>query len=152
MRANHQGCLWNISITYRTGQVLLWHRHFPTALGRTTTLTQFSKGEQKTKVRSCYPKRADQGTSVTEHLHSNPFFASFAPQTGMWVAHIPSLWFYHQATCSLKAGFSFGFYICSCETVYLISNLNHFVVALICEMILYVTLSYVFSWVLETVQ
>lgn len=23
MRANHQGCLWNISIMYRTGQVLL---------------------------------------------------------------------------------------------------------------------------------
>lgn len=86
-------------------------------------------------------------TSVTEHLHSNPFFASFTPQTGMWVSHIPSLWFYHQSTCSLKAGFSFGFYICSGEIAYLISIPNHTVLTLICEMILSVALSDVFLWV-----
>lgn len=34
---------------------------------------------------------------------------------GFRFSHIPGLWFYHQATCSLKASLTFGFYICSCE-------------------------------------
>lgn len=34
---------------------------------------------------------------------------------GFRLSYIPSMWFYHQATCSLKANLTFGFYICSCE-------------------------------------
>lgn len=72
-------------------------------------------------------------TSVTKHLHSNLFFASFTPQMGMWISHIPGLWFYHQATRPLKAGLSFGFSIYSCEVAYLISKLYYSVLSPICD-------------------
>lgn len=137
MRTNRQRCVWSTSAMCRTGQVFLLMQAFSHCTRKNhNTQNSFPRGGKIWKWDPAILKLLIRAfTSVTEHLHSNPFFASLTPQMGMWVSHIPSLWFYHQATCSLKAGLSFVFYICSCEVTYLISKLNPSSLTLICEMI-----------------
>lgn len=65
MRTNHPSCLWNTSIMCRTGQVFLLRRHFSHCIRKNHNTQIVFLGEQNTKVRSSYPKIADQGVYLS---------------------------------------------------------------------------------------